>query len=118
MNTEELEKKFGDAQEELLRRFKLKMQDVCDATISSMYTDVANYATTDAHTNYHNFLRDELRAEFIKEITEENSYHSWGHSIRLEILKKYPDKIQNKIISDLQDRVKSLENHLREMRKY
>jgi len=85
---ESLEEKFGQAQQALIDKFKLLMDDAADKVISDFYTDVAQYASTDAHTNYHNYLRDEFKASLIEEITTKYGLYSWAHSIRMIICPK------------------------------
>lgn len=112
---ESLEEKFGQAQQALIDKFKLLMNDAADKVISDFYTDVAQYASTDAHTNYHNYLRDEFKASLIEEITTKYGLYSWAHSIRMIILEKHRDTLTNKIIEDLQQRIKSLESHVEQL---
>ena len=115
-NVEELEKKFSEKQQDLIDSFKGKLEKACSSVLGDMYSDVLNYATTDAHINYHNFLRDEFRASMIKEISEQHSHYSWAHSIRTELLKQHPEILRNKSISDLEEKVKSLESHIDQLR--
>lgn len=115
---QELADKFSTAQQQLVDAFKDKLKSVADGVISNFYTDVCNYATSDAHTNYYNLLRDEFRSSMKEEILSKNSYYSWAHSIRMDILKNHKEELANKIISDLQDRISSLEEHIENMRKF
>lgn len=110
-----LEEKFGHAQQELIDKFKLRLKDAADAAISDLYTDVAPFAATDAHTNYHNYLRDEIRASLIEEVTTKYGHYSWAHSIRMTILEVHSDVLRNKIIEDLQQRIQSLEEHIQQL---
>jgi len=112
----EIEENFEKAQQELIDRFKVRMKDAAQGVLDSMYCDVSNYATTDAHTNYRNYLRDEFESAIKNEILRDYSYHSWAHSIRMELLKQHPEELQTKIISDLQERVESLEDHMQQLR--
>lgn len=111
-----IEDQFSKAQLDLLDLFKDRMKKVADSVLSDFYCDVLNYATTDAHTNYHNFLRDEFKESFIKEIATEYAHYSWAHSIRIKLLEEYPEVLRNKIIDDLQGRIKSLEEHIEQLR--
>lgn len=109
MSEKLVEEKFEKAQQELVDKFKSRLKSVCEDVLHDIYTDVSNYATTDAHINYHNYLKDEFRASLLKEISSEHGQWSWAHSIRMELLEKHKDILQTKIISDLQERVKTLE---------
>jgi hypothetical protein len=115
MTESEREEYFARAQADLIERFKVKLKSAADDVLSSMYTDVVNYAATDAHTNYHNFLRDEMRQSLIQEISSEYGHYSWAHGIRMELLNKHPEVLRNKIISDLQEQVKSLKEHVMQL---
>lgn len=110
------EEEYAKAQQELIDKFKSKMKDACEDILGTIYVDCAQWAVTDAHTNYHNYLKEYFRESLLKEITEEYSHYSWAHSIRKTLLEKYPEKISNKIIEDLNDRVKSLEEHIEQLR--
>jgi hypothetical protein len=114
----ELETKFETAQQELVDQFKASLTKAAEAVISDLYTDLSNFATTDAHINYHNYLRDEFRESLRKEIAEENGHYSWAHSIRMELLEKYPEVLRNSIISDLQGKIDSLQETLEQLRRY
>jgi hypothetical protein len=114
---EDIEKKFGEAQQALLERFKKDMKDAADVVLDSLYTDVSNYATTDAHTNYHQYLKDQFSESLTKEISSEYGHYSWAHHIRMRLLKDHKDVLQNKIVEDLQEKIKSLEEHIEQMRK-
>lgn len=116
--SEDIISKFEQEQQRLFDSFKIKMKQVCENTLSDLYTDVVNYADTDAHINYHNFLRDEFRQSFVEEITSKNGHYSWAHDIRMKILEQHKDVLQNKIITDLQDRIKSLEEQIEQMRRW
>lgn len=113
-----LEDEFNKAQQALIDKFKVKLKNAAEVVLGELYSDVCNYAADDAHTNYHNYLRDEFKASLIREVTEQYSHYSWAHSIRMELLKLHPEQLQNKIISDLQDRIKSLEEHITSLRRY
>lgn len=95
-----------------------KFEAAQQALISDLYTDVVNHACTDAHVNYHNHLRDELRAGFIDEITSKYGHYSWAHSMRIELLKNHAGEISNKIIGDLRDEVASLNEHIEQLRSF
>lgn len=114
-NIQELEQRFGEAQQAAVDTFKNHLKKAFDESMSVFYTDVVNYAATDAHTNYHNYLRDEFRNSFIKEITTQYGHYSWAHSIRMEILAKHRDVLQNKIISDLEEKIESLKNEINQI---
>lgn len=112
---EVVEDAFAKAQQELVDNFKLKLEDAAKVTLSKLYTDVTNFAATDAHTNYHNFLRDEFRDSLKKEISSEHGHYSWAHGIRMELLNQHADVLRTTIITDLQGRIKSLEEHVRQL---
>jgi len=116
--TEDIEQKFNEAQAELIEKFKAKLKYAAEDVLSTIYTDVANHASTDAHTNYHNYLRDHFKESLIREITEEYTHYSWAHGIRIELLEKYPEKLKCKIIEDLQEKVKSLNEHIEQLRRF
>ena len=118
MNREELEKKFAEAQAGLVESFKHRLRSAHEEVLGNLYTDVVNYAAEDAHVNYHNYLRDEFRASLIEEVTSKYGQWSWAHSCRMKILEKHKDVLQNKIIEDLQEQVKSLENQIEQLRRY
>ncbi len=113
-----MEQKFNEAQQELVDRFKEKLKKVSEETLSNLYTDVCNYAASDAHVNYHQYLQDEFQKVIFSRVTEEGGHYSWAHSIRMRLLHDYPDKLRSKIIVDLEERIKSLEQHIEDMRKY
>lgn len=113
-----LEEKFSKAQQELIDAFKVKIERAAKDAISDLYADVSSYAVSDAHLNFHNYLRDEFRESLKHEISQEFGHYSWAHSIRMELLKQHPETLRNKIIDDLQDRIKSLEGHIEDMRRW
>lgn len=113
-----IEERFAKAQQRLMDGFRDKLKRVCDDVMGSLYTDVAPYAVTDAHTNYMNLFREMFRESLIRDVAENHSYYSYGHSIRMELMKKYPHIISNKIIEDLQDHIKSLQEHIEQLRSY
>jgi len=98
--------------------FKAKMRKISEEVLGQIYCDCMNYADTDAHINYHNYLKDHFRESLIKEITEGYQHYSWAHGIRMELLAKYPKEISNKIITDLQGKIKSLEEHIEQLRRF
>lgn len=112
----EIDSKFEIAQKELIEEFKKRMADAAETLLSKLYCDITPYAITDSHQNFKNALRDEVKEEFLKEISSEDSPYSWAHSLRMELLKKYPDILRNKIITDLEEKVERLENILQETR--
>jgi hypothetical protein len=113
-----MELEFSEVQQAMIDSFKKKMTSICEDVLGTIYTNCSQFAVDDAHVNYRNYLRDYFRESLINEITDQYSYHSWAHGIRLELLKKYPEKISNKLIQDLQDKVKSLEEHINQIRNY
>ncbi len=112
----ELEQKFCESQQRLVDAFKQRLVNICNNTLGDLYADVLNYATTDAHVNYHNFLRDEFRESFKKEISEGYGMYSWAHGIRMELLKSHADVLRNRIISDLEEKIASQERTIDELR--
>lgn len=119
MNNEAKIRTFEKAQQELVDYFKKKMKLCADEVLSTFYTDVTQYADTDAHVNYLNYLKDVFRDEIIREVAEADySHYSWAHSIRMALMEQYPEKIQSKIITDLQGKIVSLEDQIEQMRKY
>lgn len=106
---------FESKQQELLEKFKVQIKNVADSVISDFYTDVTPYAEVDAHVNFTNKLRDEIYNEIVHEIKSKHSHYSWAHTIRMALLKQHKDELQNKIIEDLQEKVKSLEERIHEM---
>lgn len=115
---EKLEQEFSKAQEELIESFKSKIKSSIESVLCGLYTDVGNSATTDAHTNYYNYLKSIFRDSIIKEVASESGHYSWAHGIRMELLKNHPEAIQCKIIDDLQETVKSLESHIEQLRRF
>lgn len=119
MTKEEIERDFIKAQQEMIDSFKVKLTKAADEAISSLYTDTSIYhAIGDARTNFFNQLRDECYDEFKKDIISQGSHFSWAHSIRMFLLQNHKEDISNKIIEDLQDKVKWLEKHIEDIRKY
>ena len=118
MMSEDIENKFAQAQQELVDKFKRSLLDACENVMSDFYTDVLCHAVTDAHTNFKNYFRDQITEEFRKEIISEYGQYSWAHSMRMELLKHHKDELQNKIIEDLQDRIRSLDDHIEQMRSF
>lgn len=89
----ELEEKFNEGQQRLVDAFKVKLSKVAEETLSNLYTDVVNYAATDAHVNYHQYLQDEFQEVIFGRVTEEGGHYSWAHSIRMKLLSDYPDAL-------------------------
>lgn len=109
---EEIEQAFAKSQQEQIDRFKVKMKSACEEVLSDLYCGIlSEYGVTDAHVNFKNALWDEVRDEFKKEIYSEYGQYSRAHSLRMDLLKNHKEEISNKIIEDLQDRIKSLEEH-------
>jgi hypothetical protein len=113
-----MEQEFSDSQQAMIDAFKKKMASISEDVLGSIYTDCSQFAVDDAHVNYRNYLREYFKESLINEVTDQYSYHSWAHGIRLELLKQYPEKISNKIILDLQDKVKALEEHIQQLRSF
>jgi len=99
-------KTFEQQQQELINEFKLKMKSVCESLLSEFYTDITPYAKTDASINFKNAIRDEVYNSLVNEIANEHGMYSWAHTIRMALLKNHKDELQNKIIEDLQEKVK------------
>lgn len=116
--SEEIITAFEKDQADLIDRFKDRMKDACEDVLATLYCDVLNYADTDANTNYRNYLRNKFRESFRKEIAEDYNHYSWAHDIRMLIYNEHKEQLQNKIIEDLQDRIKSLEDHIEQLRKW
>lgn len=108
-------KTFEQQQQELVDSFKLKLKSVADDVISNFYTDVTPYAETDATINFTNKIRDEIYNEIVNEIKSSYGHYSWAHSIRMSLLKNHKDELQNKIIEDLQEKVKTAEHRYYEI---
>ena len=100
------ENNFEKQQQELVDSFKKQLQLVADNIISEFYTDVTPYAETDATINFTNKIRDEIYEEIVHEIKAKHGPYSWAHSIRMALLKQHKEELQNKIIEDLQEKVK------------
>lgn len=105
-------KSFEEAQQEVVDNFKTKLSGVCKSVLADFYCDVSPYAETDAHTNFTNMLRDELKEYFCKDISERWDHHSWAATIRAKLLSDHRDVLQNKIIEDLHGKIESLKNEL------
>ena len=114
--TEDIENKFASEQNLLLEGFKSKMKRVCEDVLGTFYTDVSTYAVTDAHINFKNALWNEVYADFKKEITSEHGQYSRAHTLRMDLLKNHREEISNKIIEDLQEMVKSKDEHIEQLR--
>lgn len=108
-------KTFEEQQAELLNNFQRQMKNICDDVISSFYTDITPFAETDATINFTNKLRDEIYNEIVKEIASEYSYHSWAHSIRMALLRDHKEELQNKIIEDLQEKLKQKDDTINQL---
>lgn len=108
-------KTFEEQQQELVDIFKEKMKNVCEDVIGDFYSDVTPYAEHDATINFKNELRKEIYAEIVKEIKSEYSHYSWAHSIRMALLKQHKEELQNKIIEDLQEKLKAAEQRYFEL---
>jgi hypothetical protein len=113
-----IETEFEKHQADLVESFKLKLKNAAECVISKMYTDVSFHAVSDANINYKNHLREECRKEFAVEIAGEYSHYSWAHDLRMSLLKNHKDQLSNKIIQDLQEKVKSLEEHIEQLRRW
>jgi polyhydroxyalkanoate synthesis regulator phasin len=111
-----VEEEFEKHQQELIDRFISKLKDIANEEIDNLYTDVSYHACSDANINYKNKLRDEVRSEFMKEISEVEGSWSWANSMRMELLAKHPETLQNTIIKDLQEEVSRLKDHIEEMK--
>lgn len=116
--TYETEEKYGAAKAELIEKFKSQMKLAAESVLSDLYTDVSLHAAGDDFQNYRNVLQSELSKSFTEEISDKFGHYSWAHGIRMKLMEAYPEKIQNKIIEDLQGRIKSLEEHIEQMRRY
>lgn len=119
---ERIEKEFSDAQQALLDDFKKKLISISESAIHDLYTDIARFATTDAHINYMNYIQEELSKELTESLAS-NSYghYSWYANYRKNLLVKYPEALQNAIIIDLQSKLVSAHERIRqleEMRKW
>jgi len=113
---EEIEDKFAKEQTRLIESFKRKMKDVCEDVLGTVYTDVSSWAPIDAHINFKNALWSEVYADFKKEITSEHGQYSRAHTLRMDLLKNHREEISNKIIEDLQEMVKSKDEHIEQLR--
>ena len=109
---------FEKAQQELVDSFKSRLTDALENVMSTFYCDISPHAETDAHTNFKNALWDEIYADFKKEIASEYSYHSRAATLRMDLLKNHKEEISNKIIEDLQEQVKSMKEHIDQLRRY
>mgnify|MGYP007100085230 CR=1 FL=1 len=114
---EKVIKAFESMQQELVDRFKQQLKPIAEKIISEFYTDVTRYAYGDAYINFREMLKEEFRNELIGEIADRYGHYSWAHSIRMELLKKHPENIRNKIIEDLEAKVTSLEEHIEQLRR-
>lgn len=102
-------KSFEEQQQELVDSFKKILQRESEQIFSKFYCDVTPYAETDATINFENKLRDEIYSEIVNEIKSKNGPYSWAHTIRMALLKNHKEELQNKIIEDLQEKVKIAE---------
>lgn len=101
---------FEKAQQFLIDGFKEKMKKEADRVISDLYCDLSPHAYGDAHMNFREMLKREFRDELIGLVINNHGHHSWAAEIRMELLKRHPETLQNKIISDLQKKVRDLEH--------
>lgn len=99
-------KTFEEQQQELVNNFKDRLKKEADDILSKFYTDVTPYAETDATIKFTNKLRDEIYNEIVHEIKSKHTHYSWAHSIRMALLNQHKEELQNKIIEDLQEKVK------------
>lgn len=102
-------KTFEVQQQELVDAFRLRLQKEAEDIFSKFYCNVTPYAETDATINFTNKLRDEIYSEIVNEIASKYGPYSWGHSIRMALLKQHKEELQNKIIEDLQEKVRVAE---------
>lgn len=100
-------KTFKEQQQELVNSFKNNLQRCAEDIISKFYTDVTPYAETDASINFKNMIREETIMALINEVKSEHSFYSCAHSVRMALLKQHKEELQNKIIEDLQEKVKA-----------
>jgi hypothetical protein len=117
MDQARLEAEYSKAQQELIDKFKDKMNRAAEDVLGEIYCDCTQFATTDAHTNYHNYLKDHFRESLIKEITEEYGHYSWAHDIRMTLMQKYPNAIRTKIIDDLEGTIRTLKDHIEQLQR-
>jgi hypothetical protein len=117
MDIERMQEEFGKAQQALIDKFKDRMKRAADEVLGELYSDCTQFAVTDAHTNYHNYLKDHFRESLIKEITEEYGHYSWAHDIRMTLMQKYPNAIRTKIIDDLEGTIRTLKNHIEQLQR-
>lgn len=109
--------KFALLQQEVIDNFKTELSKAANSAIQDLYTDVTIHAEGDFYLNYKQLLRDEIKQSFVEEIVSANSHYSWAHEIRMEILEKYPNIIQLKIIADLQEKIASLQSEAEQLRR-
>lgn len=102
---------FEKSQQDLIETFKEKLQEVAKDVINDFYSNVTPYAETDAHINFVQALRADIYNELVNEIKSQHTHYSWASSIRMALLRDHKE-LQNKIIEDLQGKIKTLEAHL------
>lgn len=114
--SEEIISAFEKAQQDVMDIFKERMKEVAEQVLSKVYTDVTTWADTDAHTNYYNHLRDVLSGRIKKEVLQ-NQYGEWDWATRLRasIFNEHREELTNKIIEDLELKVKGLKNQIEEI---
>jgi predicted house-cleaning noncanonical NTP pyrophosphatase (MazG superfamily) len=106
---------FEKKQQDIVDKFKKRLEKVADECLSNFYCDVTPYAEIDAHINFKNALRDKLTEEFCKEIATEHTHYSWASTIRMKLLSQHKEQLQNKIIEDLNGKIERLQAELKQL---
>ena len=119
---EDIETKYSEEVQHRIDKFKVMMKNAAEEVLGQVYVDCMNFAASDAIINYHNFLREEFRAEVKKDaLSPEYGHYSWGASIRKDLLKNHVEELRTALISDLKAECESLNDRIKqlyEMRRY
>jgi hypothetical protein len=100
--------------QEILNSFKAAMKDICDDTLSKLYTDVAVYIESDSWTNFRNELLGGLQNYGNRKIQAEYDFKT----IRQAILDENREDIIKDLNQDMVAEIESLKKDLEREREF
>lgn len=101
----------------LIESFKKQIKNIADQTIGNVYTEIMPYIESDSWLNYREHLRLEMQNKYLKKETL-TTEEAWGKFIREAIFTQFREELEQGIIRDQQERIKTLEKWLDERRQF